>query len=434
MLYHYSHHWDKGGYVNGDKDINAVYDSCEYTSGYFDGKEIGSLRPVEIYAMKKVGVENKVVSPKDAVTITMGNDFSYSDIEEKVLINEKKTFDGTNYVDTGVQLLKEDRDWVLAVDYRMTTTDTANAVLMQCFETNGMNGIRIWNNNGAKISWGTESATAATVGTRDMVVMRHKKGENNLHVYTANIYGDDIVYTEINRGRITQTNATLVFGCAKADDGEYERFAKGDVYWAKVWYADLGDNACRKLAAWPHETREFEMCGFKQYYLSDNTNKRCAMTFLAKNTLARKMPITSSYYNNGGWPAATLRTYLDKRLPNALPIGWQQLIQQVKVTSSAGGTSKEIVTADCYFFIPAAYELNPSMNSEPYIYEGTTISYMTDNQSRICYDDDGAATTYWTRSPNVQYADYFLQVAADGQIYSYVTPNEQHGVRVMFSV
>ena len=171
---------------------------------------------------------------------------------------------------------------------------------MQCFETNGMNGIRIWNNNGAKISWGTESATAATVGTRDMVVMRHKKGENNLHVYTANIYGDDIVYTEINRGRITQTNATLVFGCAKADDGEYERFAKGDVYWAKVWYADLGDNACRKLAAWPHETREYEMCGFKQFYLSDNTNKRCAMTFLAKNTLARKMPITSSYYNNGG--------------------------------------------------------------------------------------------------------------------------------------
>jgi hypothetical protein len=427
-------HWDKGGYVNGDKDINAVYDSCEYTSGYFDGKEIGSLRPVEIYAMKKVGMENKVVSPKDAVTITMGNDFSYSDIEEKVLINEKKIFDGTNYVDTGVQLLKEDRDWVLAVDYRMTTTDTANAVLMQCFETNGMNGIRIWNNNGAKISWGTESATAATVGTRDMVVMRHKKGENNLHVYTANIYGDDIVYTEINRGRITQTNATLVFGCAKADDGEYERFAKGDVYWAKVWYADLGDNACRKLAAWPHETREYEMCGFKQFYLSDNTNKRCAMTFLAKNTLARKMPITSSYYNNGGWPAATLRTYLDKRLPNALPIGWQQLIQKVKVTSSAGGTSKEIVTADCYFFIPAAYELNPSMNSEPYIYEGTTISYMTDNQSRICYDDDGAATTYWTRSPNVQYADYFLQVAADGQIYSYVTPNEQHGVRVMFSV
>ena len=27
--------------MNGDKDINAVYDSCEYTSGYFDGKEIG---------------------------------------------------------------------------------------------------------------------------------------------------------------------------------------------------------------------------------------------------------------------------------------------------------------------------------------------------------------------------------------------------------
>ena len=41
--------WDKGGYVNGEKDINAVFDSCAYTTGYFDGKELRNLRPVEIY-------------------------------------------------------------------------------------------------------------------------------------------------------------------------------------------------------------------------------------------------------------------------------------------------------------------------------------------------------------------------------------------------
>ena len=65
--------WDKGGYVTGDKDINAVYDICEYVSGYFDGKEIGDLRPVEIYAMEKVGVEQNVVTPMDEVTIQMGH-------------------------------------------------------------------------------------------------------------------------------------------------------------------------------------------------------------------------------------------------------------------------------------------------------------------------------------------------------------------------
>lgn len=72
--------WDKGGYVTGDKDINAVYDSCEYSSTYFDGKEIGQLRPVEIYAMNKVGVEQNVATPKDEVSIKLGNDFSYEDI------------------------------------------------------------------------------------------------------------------------------------------------------------------------------------------------------------------------------------------------------------------------------------------------------------------------------------------------------------------
>ena len=97
--------WDKGGYVTGDKDINAVYDSCEYVSGYFDGKEFGSLRPVEIYAMTKVGVENTVVTSKDPVTIAMGADFSFDDITEKVLIAQPTEFTGKNHVDTGVNLL-----------------------------------------------------------------------------------------------------------------------------------------------------------------------------------------------------------------------------------------------------------------------------------------------------------------------------------------
>lgn len=50
---------------------------------------------------------------------------------------------------------------------------------------------------------------------------------------------------------------------------------------------------------------------------------------------------------------------------------------------SAGSKSKEIVTSDCYFFIPSAIEVSSSMIDEPYVYEGQTISYMTGNESRI---------------------------------------------------
>ena len=426
--------WDKGGYVTGDKDINAVYDSCEYSSTYFDGKEIGQLRPVEIYAMNKVGVEQNVATPKDEVSIKLGNDFSYEDITEKVLISKPQVFDGKNYIDTDLKLFEEDRDFVLAVDYKMDVTNANNTVLMQCFEQNGMNGIRLWNSTGVKMTWGIDSANGVAAGSRDMTVIRHIKGDNGLYVYSSNIYGSALNYTKITRTRSTKTNATLVFGCAKADDGAYERHAKGTVYWSKLWYADLGDAACRELAAWTHDNLIVEVASFKNYYLSDNSNKRCSMTFLQKDTLGQDMVLSSSSNNAGGWGSTSLREYLDSRLVDALPIGWKQLIKKVKVPSSAGNKSKEIVTSDCYFFIPSAIEVSSSMIDEPYVYEGQTISYMTGNDSRVKHNAEGKATKYWLRSPFATYDGYFYAIEETGELYGFHYPSEQLGVTVMFSI
>lgn len=426
--------WDKGGYVNGDKDINAVYDICEYVSGYFRDKQLSDLRPVEIYAMTKVNLEQSVVSDKDAITIKMGNDFTFSDVEEKVLFNEPKIFTGKNYVDTGVSLLSEDRSWVMALDYRIDEDSAANSVIAQCFQTNGMNGFRFWVNNGSKVAWGTESTAGAHLGSRDMIVLRHTKGENGIHVYAANTTAAEIGYIQLNRTRTTQTNATLVFGCAKADDGAYERYAKGTIYWGKLWYTDLGDAACRKLAAWTHEDFTFEACGFKRYYLSDNSNKRCSITFIQAGLLGQKMALNTGSTNTGGWADANIRTFLDGRILNALPIGWQQIIKQVKVGSTIGDKSSEVVTADSYFYLPSVAELFPSQNVEPYIYEGTAISFMTDNTSRICNDENGNPAAYWTRSPNAQYGSYFWSVTVTGEYYGFTPANNEQGIRLMFSV
>ena len=431
--YYWFSGWDKGGYVTGDKDIHAVYDICEYSSGYFDGKELSSLRPVEIYALIKAGVEGSIVSDKDEVHITMGNDFHYDDITENVLISEKTVFDGTNYVDTGVKLFDIDRDFIMAIDYSITSTTTSGGILVQCFEQNGMNGFKLWNNSGSKITWGISSTDGSSLGSRDMVVIRHIKGDNGLHVYTANIYGSSSKYVKIDRNRITTTDAPLVFGCSRADDGSYENFAAGVIYWCKIWYADLGDAACKQLAAWTHEDVTYEMCGFKRYYLSDNSNKRCAMTFMQTTTLGQKMALSSTGTNTGGWANATLRTYLNTRLPKAFPIGWQQLFKQVKVLSSAGNKSKEIVSADSTFFIPSYAELI-STTEEPYVYEGTTISYMTDNNSRICLNQDGEAVTYWTRSPNATTVSNFYTIQVDGTPYGWSMASEKYYVRVMFSI
>ena len=90
--------WDSSGYVTGDKDINAVFDSCEYVQNYFKGKDISTMRPVEIYAMTKLAKEQEVVSEKDSISFDMGTDYTFEDIKEKTLISQETVFTGSNYV------------------------------------------------------------------------------------------------------------------------------------------------------------------------------------------------------------------------------------------------------------------------------------------------------------------------------------------------
>ena len=74
------------------------------------------------------------------------------------------------------------------------------------------------------------------------------------------------------------------------------------------------------------------------------------------------------------------------------------------------------------------------IGEEPYIYEGQTISFMTDNESRIKHGPNGKAVAYWTRTPNASYEGYFYDVEATGEIYQFHYPSETLGVVTMFSI
>lgn len=310
--------WDKSGYVTGDKDINAVYDSFEYTNDYFKNNDLSTLRPVEIYAMIQLGLEQESVVDKDYVNITLGHDYDYDDVESKVLIDKTTEFNGSNHIDTGIKLFEEDRDFVLAVDFVMPSAgNSTNSVLMQCYQANGTNGFKIWYNSGVKMTWGTNSTSL--VANREMIVIRHIKDDNKLYVYSSNISGDVVSLITIDRTKNTIGDGTLVFGCARADDGVYENYGVGTIHWAKLWYTDFGDNECRDLAVWTHETLRMEMCGFRRHYLADNASKKCAMTFLAANLLDRNRPLNSSNSTTGGWPAMSLNAFLNNRLYKAFP-------------------------------------------------------------------------------------------------------------------
>ena len=416
--------WDQGGYVNGDKTINAVYDSCEYKEGYFVGKEIADMRPVELYMMTKLGLAGIItltdyVSAKDALTIQLGNDFSYSDIEEQVLISDKTVFNGSNYVDTGVTLLSEDRDFVLAIDCKMDSGNSNNAVLAQCFSGLDTSGFKLTYNSGIKLLWGSSSATPFSVNNREMIVLRHIKGENGIYVYSSNTTGDSSYYVELSGIHSMVHNVSLVFGCSKLEDGSYENYGLGTVYWSKVWYADLGDAVCKKIAYWPHESINFEACcesngSMKRYYLSDNSGARSSITFISSQTLTHPAVMDTASTNAGGWASFALNNYLNSRVYEAFPDSWKQLMKQVKVKSSIGEKSLTVSSSDCYVFIPSISELVPSMTAEPYGSEGTAISHFTSNDARVCYNPEGVAVQYWTRSPSIDWNNYVFRISTTG--------------------
>ena len=430
--------WDASGYVNGDKTINAVFDSCEYVANYFDGKDLSEMRPVEIYALTKLGLESTYIESKDTVTVTLGNDISYDDVESKVLIAEATVFNGKNYVDTEIQLFDEDRDFVLAIDYSFDSVDSNGAVLAECYDDMNEEGFMLWSYNaGVKLSWGSSATTPSVSNNREMLVLRHVKGENGLHVYTSNTSASNTSYIELSGVHPVTHTGSLVFGCNKASDGTYEKHAAGTIYWSKVWYADLGDETCANLACWPREQMTFEMCGFKRNYLSDGSSKRSSMTFLASGVLSSEAQYGSNSKNSGGWAQSALNAYLNNRIYNAFPIKWKQLIKQVQVKSSVGNKSTEISKSDCYIYIPSVYEIHEGKSGEPYYSEASpasTIDYMSSDAARVCYDKHGNAVQYWTRSPNVDY-DYAIHtINTIGGLASYIYPYDTHYVRIMFSI
>lgn len=448
-VYYLFNRWDKSGFIDGEKTVNAIFDKFSYTSTAFDNRDLKDFSPVEIYALTKlnesgaVNIQN-IITDKDPYTIVVGNDIDYDDIDSELLIAEKTHFNGSNYIDTGIQLFDEDKDFVLAIDYEFLSGNTSNAVLAQCFQANGTNGFKLWYSaatdfTGAKLTWGTSSDNVVGINKREIIVIRHKKGDNNLTIYKSNMDGNAILSTELSRNKSTVGNGTLVFGSARADDGIYENHAIGNIHWAKIWYADLGEDVCKNLAMWTHESIKLEACGFRKYYLTDNTSKRCSFSLLASHLLGRMKKWNTSNTNDGGWAKSSLNTSLNTRLYNAMPAQIKSLLKQVIVYSNDGiGDGEpyytEVTSSNCYITVPALIEVDSSKTSEPYNSEGVAISYMSNNTARKRAFDGGDYYAYWTRSPNIGYANYVWSVSADGAIQGITpTPPTDAGVLIEIS-
>lgn len=435
--------WDKStGFISGDIDVYAKWSTQNGLPA--SGTELHNMTPVQIYAIAAAGKANDYFEQKDYVDVRVGQDFSFSNVEEYML-GDEVTLNGTaaNVVDSGIKLFGVDsKSFTMAIDFEFGE-NSADATLLSCFEYDGSEGFRLkYNGTNPEIQWGNIVQQVGRGTQRDLVVLRYRQGEDKLYVYSFNggaassgTYADEIAYTELTRNRSTSTEATVVLGGFKfLSNGTVDSvtLGKGQIHWAKVWFEDLGDTAARQLAAWPHETWRYEYCGDKRYRFAADSSKITGASFIPTRLLPLTHSMNTTNTNVGGWNASNMRQFCNNRIYNAFPIQWKAIIKQVQIPATAGGTSSEIVYSKDYVYLPSYIEVYNTIEA-PYKSEGNIISFFNSDADRI-KTRNGTADVWYLRSADVGYNSYFKTIAIAGNIGNYIPSNRTLGVCPCISI
>lgn len=112
--------WDKStGYITGDTDVYAVWKRAELPS---PGMDLKDMNEAQLYAVIASGRTENYFEAKDYIDINIGHDVSYSNVEEKVLL-ENTYFDGKKAIDSGIKLFDaNERSFTLAIDFEFIWT------------------------------------------------------------------------------------------------------------------------------------------------------------------------------------------------------------------------------------------------------------------------------------------------------------------------
>ena len=430
-LYHLFKQWDKSvGFVKEDLDIHAVY----YEATAPTGKTFEQLTWAEIKALIETevlspsGANNDVIASGDTKNIIAGHDFEYSNVDshELIALASPRTFDGTNYYKPQIDgedilLFNGNGSFTLAIDFAFDAASDAGGCLASCYQSNGF---LLRYSSGGSVRYGSASAQAvSSASVRQMVVIRKKAGDDKLYVYASNKNANAILYAALTQASAPSHDAPLCFGAQLANDGFLDSYGKGTIYWAKLWDEDLADATCQKIAQWPRQTFEMQAVGssehaFRNFTRVDN-NRYVNCAVLLKELLEETHKQNETATNVGGWAATGIRSWLNTRVFNALPIEVQQLILTVYVQSSSGDKSSDMVDppAEDKIWIPSCKEMGFNVSTAPYSNESdATFTVFTNDASRIkkLNFGSGAASVWWLRSPHTGNSNVFYYVTASG--------------------
>lgn len=459
-------------YITGDITVEALW---ETHNGKPTKKDIGDMSITELYAVTKQANRTTYFNDGDKISITLGNIPTYENITEHIW--ENLEFDGSTYVDTGIELFKDNRSWTLLMDLEFMN-DSGTSMIASCYNSargaflDAINlGLRVsaankanpqiyWQAVPAQISFDTSKAT------REIFLIKHIEGENELHIYRHNRYSLDPPFeTVVSATTPPEEGTTLIFGGLKNySTGQITNYAKGKIYYAKLWDAALAEESCKEAIGWIHDTINFSCAGTNRMEYIDaamNTNLATA-SFIADTLLDQPRRLHSVSTNVGGYGITEMNTWLEQKFYPNIPLLWRQLIKNSIVKSNTGGLydnvqpDYNIKSTFTHIYLPAIGDLSSSALSQTAngtqreIYQEeinasidkiSTITFITDETSRI-RKMQGVATNYFTRSPDVSlYAPtqqnqnsrwYWIQ--SNGTSSSTSNSGSQQGVLICFSI
>lgn len=464
--------WDKStAFVGEDIVVNAIFSEA-YVNDVCASKTLSDMTPVDLYALVQGGKlevsreggsfsnNNKCISSADTVDIIMGTDYTYDNIRsiELVSVDDPKEFDGTNgsyYLPqdeegNDITPFKNDESFVLAVDFEFDKSATENKILMSCFSSN--NGFKL---QCAKVDnssvlrgflYGGQSktavssislnnvrydSTATTAPDREIVIIRKVKGDDNLYIYSSNKSGNTISEATLTgaflsasgTGAASYKNAPLAFGASISAAG-VSAACKGKIYWSKLWYGDIGVEACKELARWPRQKVTLVATGkdtgdaYNLYIdsVADREVSHCC--FISKDLLGAVHTFNPTG-EVGSWKDSDIREWISARLKKALPSQWQTLIIDGKMQSGCSdGSSVETIDS---IWIPSASDMgNSSVSSE----SASPFVIFPNPDSRVkSTPTSGASAAYFTRTfaANTMAYRYVCGVTQSGSFENFTT-------------
>lgn len=383
--------WDKStGRVTGNMSVNAKFEHADLSQAVSSTED---MTATYLYGLRQRGSSfiQSALEAKDRILIRLGYDPKFDNVQDYES-QEDLYFDGVDdYVDTGLDFLKNGiaDGWTLAIDFEFLEA-TNNATLMSLWQDDGYMGFKLKYNTsgtaGPSMVWGTNAYNCQQGLNREIMVLRHMPGSQMVYCYSSNTGNMTIGLTTIQKTIDTQTAKHLLLGCDQNDSNEKTNYAKGIVHKLHVWYADLGNTECQKIAAWPREQICEELTGFGQFQLAADTTKYTAADFLAAGELQRIHRMNATNTNADGYAATEMVDWLEDRVLPAFPKQWQLIMQVVKVpyVNRVSNNVGELLTMEAKVFLPSYADVT-NQTSEPWVYEGKFASWFIDNPHRAKY-------------------------------------------------